>query len=305
MAGVADQLRPKVPKLAALMDAAETDVLAYMGFPAAHRAKLHSTNPLERLNGEIKRRTEVVGIFPDERAIRRLVGAILLEQNDEWAVQRCRYMTLESIAPIGDDPSSACQTSQSDQSGPAVAVVDQTQLHHALGHDPKQPNPTPDGFVQVMRRYTVANCATIVYKIVVDRQRRTSVSGRHHLLSPHFRAYQRQAPLLWHPYALAPQQWCGVPPTGRHTMFTNHTDPAPFVSSLTTSRRVDITPHALAHALEAAFLSTRAPECESDIQSRSTSTSALKVEAQSPSAANQQASANVDLFERNADRTGN
>lgn len=101
---VADQLRPKVPKLAALMDAAETDVLAYMGFPAAHRTKLHSTNPLERLNGEIKRRTEVVGIFPDEPSIRRLVGAILLEQNDEWAVQRCRYMTLESIAPIGDDP---------------------------------------------------------------------------------------------------------------------------------------------------------------------------------------------------------
>ncbi|MGX7709580.1 IS256 family transposase [Methylobacterium sp. Gmos1] len=101
---VADQLRPKVPKLAALMDAAETDVLAYMGFPAAHRAKLHSTNPLERLNGEIKRRTEVVGIFPNEPSIRRLVGAILLEQNDEWAVQRCRYMTLESIAPIGDDP---------------------------------------------------------------------------------------------------------------------------------------------------------------------------------------------------------
>ncbi|GJD61747.1 IS256 family transposase ISMtsp13 [Methylobacterium frigidaeris] len=101
---VADQLRPKVPKLAALMDTAETDVLAYMGFPAAHRAKLHSTNPLERLTGEIKRRTEVVGIFPDEPSIRRLVGAILLEQNDEWAVQRCRYMTLESIAPIGDDP---------------------------------------------------------------------------------------------------------------------------------------------------------------------------------------------------------
>ena len=101
---VADQLRPKVPKLAALMDTAEPDVLAYMGFPAAHRVKLHSTNPLERLNGEIKRRTEVVGIFPNEAAITRLVGAILLEQNDEWAVQRSRYMTLESIAPIGDDP---------------------------------------------------------------------------------------------------------------------------------------------------------------------------------------------------------
>ena len=59
---------------------------------------------MERLNGEIKRRTEVVGIFPNEAAITRLVGAILLEQNDEWAVQRARYITLESIAPVGDDP---------------------------------------------------------------------------------------------------------------------------------------------------------------------------------------------------------
>jgi putative transposase len=101
---VADQLRPKVPKLAALMDEAEPDVLAYMSFPPQHRTKLHSTNPLERLNGEIKRRTEVVGIFPNEAAIVRLVGAILLEQNDEWAVQRARYMTLATIAPLGDDP---------------------------------------------------------------------------------------------------------------------------------------------------------------------------------------------------------
>ncbi|WIM10142.1 IS256 family transposase [Enhydrobacter sp.] len=101
---VADQLRPKVPKLATLMDEAEPDVLAYMSFPAQHRVKLHSINPLERLNGEIKRRTEVVGIFPNEAAIVRLVGAILLEQNDEWAVQRSRYITLESIAPVSDDP---------------------------------------------------------------------------------------------------------------------------------------------------------------------------------------------------------
>ena len=100
---VADQLRPKLPRLATLMDDAEPDVLAYMGFPAQHRAKLHSTNPLERLNGEIKRRTEVVGIFPNDAAITRLVGAILLEQNDEWAVQRARYMTLETIATISDD----------------------------------------------------------------------------------------------------------------------------------------------------------------------------------------------------------
>src|SRR6266568_4535160 len=101
---VADQLRPKVAKLAALMDDAETDVLAFMSFPKDHRLKIHSTNPLERLNGEIKRRTEVVGIFPNEAAITRLVGAILLEQNDEWAFQRSRYITLESIAPVSDDP---------------------------------------------------------------------------------------------------------------------------------------------------------------------------------------------------------
>ncbi|PYE41280.1 transposase-like protein [Rhizobium sp. PP-F2F-G20b] len=101
---VADQIRPKVPKLATLMDSAEQDVLAYMTFPKPHWAKLHSTNPIERINGEIKRRTEVVGIFPNDDAIVRLVGALLLEQNDEWAIQRSRYMTLETIATMSDDP---------------------------------------------------------------------------------------------------------------------------------------------------------------------------------------------------------
>jgi len=101
---VADQLRPRLSKLAAFLDDAEADVLAYMSFPKSHHAKLHSTNPIERLNGEIKRRTEVVGIFPNEDAVTRLVGAILMEQNDEWAVQRSRYMSLETMATLSDDP---------------------------------------------------------------------------------------------------------------------------------------------------------------------------------------------------------
>lgn len=84
------------------MDSAEEDVLAYMNFPASHRAKLHSTNPIERLNGEIKRRTDVVGIFLNEAAAVRLIGAILLEQSDEWATQRSRYTTLEAISTVSD-----------------------------------------------------------------------------------------------------------------------------------------------------------------------------------------------------------
>jgi len=85
--GDAPAPRRWAPQLAAIMDEAEHDVLAYMTFPVAHCAKLHSTNPLERLHGEVKRRTNTAGIFPNEDAITRLIGAILLEQNDEWAVQ--------------------------------------------------------------------------------------------------------------------------------------------------------------------------------------------------------------------------
>src|SRR6201988_489815 len=100
---VADRLRERFPKLGALMDEAENDVLAHLAFPKEHWPQLHSTNPLERLNGEIKRRTNVVAIFPNEAAIVRLVGALLLEQNDEWAVQR-RYMSLETLEALSDDP---------------------------------------------------------------------------------------------------------------------------------------------------------------------------------------------------------
>jgi putative transposase len=109
---VADQMRPRLPKLAGLLD--EADVLAYMGFPAQHRVKIHSTNPLERLNGEIKRRADVVGIFPNEAAVTRLIGALLPEQNGEWATQRARYMTPETIAPMAILQSSKCQNWQTD-----------------------------------------------------------------------------------------------------------------------------------------------------------------------------------------------
>ena len=89
-------------KLATLMRAAEHDVLAYKRFPAERHRQLHSTNPLERLNKEIKRRTRVVGIFPNDASIERLVGAMMMEQNDEWAIAR-RYMTLETMSGVCDD----------------------------------------------------------------------------------------------------------------------------------------------------------------------------------------------------------
>jgi transposase-like protein len=96
---VAEQLRPRWPRLADLMDASEHDVLAYMAFPRQHRTKLHSTNPIERLNKEVKRRADVVGIFPNEASIMRLIGAVLFEQNDDWQTQN-RYMQVEAFARI-------------------------------------------------------------------------------------------------------------------------------------------------------------------------------------------------------------
>lgn len=86
------------------MDEAEHDVLAYQSFPKEHRAELHPSNPFERLGGKIKRRTDVVSIFPNDDAIVRLFCALLLEQNHDRPVQRARQMTLESVGQLSDDP---------------------------------------------------------------------------------------------------------------------------------------------------------------------------------------------------------
>jgi putative transposase len=101
---VADALRDKHDKLGALMDASREDVLTYMDYPKEHWAQIASTNPIERVNKEIKRRADVVGIFPNDEAVIRLVGALMLEQSDEWAVGR-RYFSLESLAKLADTDS--------------------------------------------------------------------------------------------------------------------------------------------------------------------------------------------------------
>lgn len=100
---VADALRERYEKLAMMMDGSREEVLAYMAFPKEHWPQISSTNPLERVNKEIKRRADVIGIFPNNAAVIRLVGALMLEQNDEWSVSR-RYMTLETIGTLSDKP---------------------------------------------------------------------------------------------------------------------------------------------------------------------------------------------------------
>src|SRR6056297_2681329 len=142
---VADALREKKDKLGTFMDASRDDVLAYMGLrpflpqtvprtvcrfadrrelPREHWAQIASTNPLERVNREIKRRTDVVGIFPNDDAIIRLVGAIMLETNDEWTVAR-RYMSLEALARVSDNQTSGCPPCRPDQirAFPKVGVL--------------------------------------------------------------------------------------------------------------------------------------------------------------------------------------
>ena len=103
LAIVADALRKKQPKLGALIDSSRDDVLAYMSFPREPWAQIASTNPLERVNREVKRRADIIGIFSNDRAILRLAGALMLETNDEWAVAR-RYMSVETLARVTDNP---------------------------------------------------------------------------------------------------------------------------------------------------------------------------------------------------------
>lgn len=98
---VADQFHERLSKLSAMMEAAEHDVLAFIGCPRAHWPQTYSTNPLGRLNAENKRRTNAVGIFPDDASITRVVGAMMLEQNDEWRLNRC-FMQIEGLQTLSD-----------------------------------------------------------------------------------------------------------------------------------------------------------------------------------------------------------
>jgi putative transposase len=117
---VLERLAQVAPKVCELLEAAEEDLIAFYNFPAEHQTKLRSTNPLERVNKEIGRRADVVGIFPNDQAVIRLAGALLSEQNDEWLVQR-RYLSVESIALILADPATPEPQPQVEQEVPSLS----------------------------------------------------------------------------------------------------------------------------------------------------------------------------------------
>ncbi len=141
LADVIERLAGPAPKVAQLLEAAEPDLLAFYAFPAEHRSKLRRTKPLERVNREIGRRSDVVGIFPNDAALIRLAGALLVEQNDEWPVAR-RYLSAESIALVlgqsGQDDTaiSLSITNNKEATLPAAALAadrqspDDQQLRH-------------------------------------------------------------------------------------------------------------------------------------------------------------------------------
>ena len=119
---VLERLATVAPKVCELLEAAEEDLIAFYSFPSEHWTKLRSTNPLERVNKEIGRRTDVVGIFPNDAAVIRLAGALLSEQNDEWLVQR-RYLSVESIALILAEPSSPPVQTDAEQEVPSLTAA--------------------------------------------------------------------------------------------------------------------------------------------------------------------------------------
>jgi len=121
---VIERLEPVAPKICRLLEDAEADLLAFYGFPREHQSKLRSTNPLERVNREIGRGSDVVGIFPNDASAIRLTGALLIEQNDEWLVSR-RYLSAESIALVLSEPR------QNDENTPTQITKEATELHPA------------------------------------------------------------------------------------------------------------------------------------------------------------------------------
>lgn len=144
---VADRLRERFPRLGSLMNDAEHDVLAHLAFPKEHWTQLHSTNSLERLNGEIKRRTDVVAIFPNEAAIVRLVGALRREQNDEWppaAPATRAWKSSQASAIIHSQTRSASRRPEHAAGAKHRARPVTGQLHHALGHDRGRRRQRPD-----------------------------------------------------------------------------------------------------------------------------------------------------------------
>ena len=119
---VLERLAQVAPKVCELLEAAEEDLIAFYSFPSEHWTKLRSTNPLERVNKEIGRRTDVVGIFPNDASVIRLAGALLSEQNDEWLVQR-RYLSVESIALILAEPCEPASPEQHNEEVPSLTAA--------------------------------------------------------------------------------------------------------------------------------------------------------------------------------------
>ena len=127
-------LDDRFPKAAEILAAAEADVSAYASFPRAHWRKIASTNPLERVNKEIKRRSNVVGIFPDDASVIRLVGAVLVDQHDEWPVTDRRYLSEESMNLIDQPRRTHPPRTPRRVASPTNTEGHSPHFHHATGH---------------------------------------------------------------------------------------------------------------------------------------------------------------------------